>query len=174
MQMLKKVPNKYLASKSNLLPFHQASLIATTLSRLTIRLSRLTKRTLIEMKAFAPDIDWDTFFDGLGVTDIGDPVLESVQYFSNLSHLVTTSEFGDVKFYLKFCVLNSAAKDLTSAFVDEDFNFNQRILRGVEFNEPLWKGILRMKELSVQMERFRSFTGANLSQSSLPFKHPFN
>jgi predicted metalloendopeptidase len=51
--------------------------------------------------------------------------------------------------YLKFCVLNSAAEDLTGAFVDEDFNFNQRIIRGVEVNEPRWKGILRMKELSV-------------------------
>ena len=46
---------------------------------------------------------------------------------------------ADWKAYLRFHVVNSTSPDLSSAFVDENFDFYRKYLRGAKEQQPRWK-----------------------------------
>ncbi len=55
----------------------------------------------------------------------------------------------DFKAYLRWHLIDATASDLSKDFVDEDFNFKERILRGAQQIKPRWKRVIESEDGSI-------------------------
>ncbi|HRE40042.1 MAG TPA: M13 family metallopeptidase [Ignavibacteria bacterium] len=100
------------------------------------------KMSLLEFKSLSPSIDWDLYFNEIGInensfskgTNIGQP-----KYYAFLNDLVNGNNLELWKTYLNWKVLNNYAEYLSSDFVNENFNFFSGYLSGIKEQEPRWK-----------------------------------
>jgi endothelin-converting enzyme/putative endopeptidase len=60
-------------------------------------------------------------------------------YFRVMNEEIAKESLPDWKIYLRWHAVNNAADDLSSAFVNEHFNFYRKTLRGQQQLEPRWK-----------------------------------
>jgi putative endopeptidase len=94
-----------------------------------------------ELAKLMPGFDWDAFFAGAQVPDEKVPAVVVTQpsYFAALDKLIAKTSLDDWKVYLRFHLLNAYAPNLSSAFVNRHFDFNGRVVSGVESLRPRWK-----------------------------------
>lgn len=99
--------------------------------------------TLSELKALAPEFDFDTYFATLGVftADRALSVLNVTEpdFFRALGKLLATTPLEDLKVYLKWHTLQRSASLMGKDLERESFEFWQGYLRGKKTMEPRWK-----------------------------------
>jgi endothelin-converting enzyme/putative endopeptidase len=101
------------------------------------------KMTVADLYKVAPDFDWNAYFAAGGtpafpILNVGWPV-----FFKNVDAQLKSNSLDDWKNYLRFHLANSQAAYLSSAFVDEDFDFYRKYLRGAKELQPRWKRCVR-------------------------------
>ena len=64
------------------------------------------------------------------------------EFFKAVNNLFKSTALDDWKAYLRWNLINATAPYLSKDFVDEDFDFNERILRGTQQNKPRWKRVV--------------------------------
>jgi putative endopeptidase len=96
-----------------------------------------------ELQQLAPAFDWKTYLGGMGVP--GTRVLNVSQpaFARAVSAELKKRPLADWKRYLRWHLANSQAQYLSRAFVEEDFAFNDRVLRGTQELAPRWKRCVR-------------------------------
>ncbi|HYI92200.1 MAG TPA: M13 family metallopeptidase [Bryobacteraceae bacterium] len=92
--------------------------------------------TVDGLKALTPAFDWKRYFDKSGTTSLRNINIANPEFFKILNELITTTTLDDLKTYLTWHLLRVAAPTLPSAFVNEDFDFNQRVLTGAKEMRP--------------------------------------
>jgi len=94
--------------------------------------------SLPEYQKLAPNIDWLSFFDGLGAPvqkmDISQPT-----FITGVGQLVKTVPVSDWRLYFKFQLLDDYAPLLSAQFADLEFDFHDRTLNGVQQPRPRWR-----------------------------------
>ena len=65
--------------------------------------------------------------------------MESPDFFKDLNAQLGSVSLNDWKIYLRFHVANSNAPYLSSAFVNENFDFYRKYLHGAKELQPRWK-----------------------------------
>ena len=95
--------------------------------------------TRAEVKAAVPSLDWDTYLQTLGVGTVTSVNVTEPAFFKELDRLIREESLDKWKTYLRFHVARARAPYLSQVFVDEDFNFNRKTLRGVARDQPRWK-----------------------------------
>lgn len=98
-------------------------------------------RTFEEAKKETPNIDWKKHFELLGATELDQFIMAQPDFFKSLNSTLTAVSIDDWKTYLKWHLINFAAPYLSSDFVNQDFEFYQKILRGTEQLKPRWKRV---------------------------------
>jgi len=68
------------------------------------------------------------------------------EYFKELNRMISDVSLDDWKIYLKWNLARSASNKLNSAFEDESFNFNSKVLRGTEQKDARWKRSIDLVE----------------------------
>ena len=86
-----------------------------------------------------PGIDWERFLADAGIEGQGEFIVRQPDYFTAAATLIADEPLDVWKDYLRFHRLSNMAPYLSQAFVDEDFDFYSRTLRGIEQNRPRWK-----------------------------------
>ncbi|KAJ3314900.1 hypothetical protein HDV04_005321 [Boothiomyces sp. JEL0838] len=97
------------------------------------------KRSLSELKSIAPAINWDVYFNNIGIQNATDIVLHNIEYFEKLSATLAETPLSTLKNYLKAHFISSAAPLLNKELVDIEFEFHSKALQGVKENKPRWK-----------------------------------
>jgi predicted metalloendopeptidase len=97
------------------------------------------RMTIAQMHELAPTFDWPAFFKGIGLTQKADVNVGTPEFFKTFDQQLTSVPVADWQTYLRWHLVNNTAATLPAAFVDEDFNFNRRILQGARENLPRWK-----------------------------------
>jgi putative endopeptidase len=97
------------------------------------------RMSMAQLHELAPGFDWLAFFKGIGVTQKTDVNVGTPDFFKTFDQQLTTVPIADWQTYLRWILINNTAATLSSAFVDEDFNFKSRILQGARENLPRWK-----------------------------------
>jgi Predicted metalloendopeptidase len=96
------------------------------------------KRTLQELQAMAPSIDWKRYLEGLGVTEetfvVGQPSF--IEDFDKIWDDVPLSAWQT---YFSFKFVDAFAPYLSADFVNAQFDFEGRVLNGAQEIEPRWK-----------------------------------
>ena len=97
------------------------------------------RMSIAQVSELAPNFDWPSFFTGVGLRQKADVNVGSPEFFKVLNQQLSTVPIADWQTYLRWHLVNNTAASLSSAFVDEDFNFNRRVLQGATENLPRWK-----------------------------------
>lgn len=130
----------------------ETRLAKSMMSRVEMREAEATYHlmTLTDLKSLTPNFSWDVLFTALNINDeskfanginVGQP-----EYLKEMDRMLVDVSIEDWKNYLKWNVVRGSADGLSSAFSDELFNFNSRILRGIKEQQPRWKVSLNFVE----------------------------
>jgi putative endopeptidase len=105
------------------------------------------KMSVEELQKLAPAFRWNTYFAKIGVVSLvsapgmpsGTLNIVTPDYFHLMSEEIERESLADWKTYLRWHAANDAATDLSAAFVQENFNFYGKTLRGQQELPPRWK-----------------------------------
>ena len=97
------------------------------------------KMTVTDFEKLAPAVRWRNFFMKTGLGSLESLNVVAPDFFRVLNGEVTKENLADWKTYLRWHAVNDAADYLSSPFVQEDFNFYKKTLRGQEQLPPRWK-----------------------------------
>lgn len=91
------------------------------------------------LKALTPGFDWNAYLRVAGLSKLNAFNVTEPEYFKALEKQWRISSLDDIKTYLRWHVTHANAPYLSSAFVNENFNFFSKTLRGVPELRPRWK-----------------------------------
>ena len=106
-------------------------------------LKTYNKMALDNLKTISDSFDWNSYFTDLGVDNLNFVIVGQPKFFTGMSQILDSVPLSDWKIYLKWNLLRDAADDLSSAFVNEQFDFSGNFLNGAKAQQPRWKRILR-------------------------------
>jgi putative endopeptidase len=97
------------------------------------------KMDLAQLRTLMPDFAWENYFHDFGHSNIESVDVAEPDFFKAANGALTSVSLDDWKTYLRWHLVDSAAPALSQPLVDEDFNFNGRILQGTKELLPRWK-----------------------------------
>ena len=100
------------------------------------------KMPVRQLQQLTPDWNWSDYFKDIDVLEPAGVNVQQPEFFKTADQVFKDTSLDDWKAYLRWHLVNDAASELSNDFVNEDFNFNQRILRGTEKIKPRWKRVI--------------------------------
>src|SRR6266513_1646450 len=100
------------------------------------------KMSQADLQKLTPDWNWDDYFKAINLTEPGDINVGQPEFFKAANAMFTKTSIDDWKTYLRWHLIDDAAAELSKDFVNEDFNFNQGVLRGTKEIKPRWKRVV--------------------------------
>lgn len=92
-----------------------------------------------ELEQLSPNFDFKLFFTQVNAPGFSKLNVSVPDFFKAFSSLIKKDSLNDLKDYMTWHYLNASARLLPKAFVDEDFDFYGRTLRGTKQLKPRWK-----------------------------------
>ena len=128
------------ASEANAVMAIETKLAEASMKREDLRdpNARYHRMKVADLKALAPEFEWDTYFKGIGV-NLADLNVGMPDFVKAEGKQLTTTSLDDWKTYLRWHVVNARATALPKKFVEEDFDFRGRTLTGTQELLPRWK-----------------------------------
>jgi putative endopeptidase len=93
-----------------------------------------------------PELNWKQLSEKLMMTGIDSVIVAQPEFFTQVNKLLNTISLDDWKIYLTWNLLNNYADQLSSPFVNQNFEFYGKVLSGVQTLRPRWKRILDEEE----------------------------
>jgi putative endopeptidase len=100
------------------------------------------KMPLRQLQDLTPDWNWSDYFKHLEVLAPGDVNVQQPEFFKTADDVFKSTSMDTWKAYLRWHFINATAAELSNDFVNENFNFNDRILHGTEQIKPRWKRVV--------------------------------
>lgn len=102
---------------------------------------RYNKMDLAKLQETSPEMDWEYYFETLGLGDPGIIIVGQPDFFAEISTMMKEVSTQEWKNYLEWGLLNSSASYLSEDFENQNFAFYGKTLTGKEKNQPLWKRV---------------------------------
>ena len=96
------------------------------------------KVTVDELAKLTPNFDWATFLTEMGI-ELDAVVVAQPSFFEATSDLIANTDLATWQAYLKWQVIDDYAPYLSQEFVNGDFDFYGKTLRGTPEIRPRWK-----------------------------------
>ena len=96
-----------------------------------------------------PNSKWNEALTTIGVHSVDSVIVGQPEFLQELNALVTSENIQTLKDYLSFHLVNDFAPYLSKAFVDANFDFFGRTLRGAQAMRPRWKRVLDVEENAI-------------------------
>jgi putative endopeptidase len=100
------------------------------------------KVTTEELVKFSPSFNWNRYFADLGLGDPGSVNMRQPNFLKEISNILTSTSVDDWKIYLKWCLINETASNLSSDFEKANFDFYGKAMTGTNVMRPRWKRVL--------------------------------
>jgi putative endopeptidase len=124
------------------------------------------KMNQAQVQKLAPEFDWPAYFEESRLTGKGDINVTAPDFFRAANGLLTSVPLAGWKTYLRWHLLSAAAPALPDKFVQEDFNFNGRILTGAKEILPRWKRCVRSTDDAIGMALGEMYVARTFSPQS--------
>jgi predicted metalloendopeptidase len=95
-----------------------------------------------QLQDLTPDWNWSDYFKKINLVEAGDINVHQPEFFRAVNESFKSTPIDDWKAYLRWHLINATAPYLSTDFVNEEFNFNDRILRGTQQIKPRWKRVI--------------------------------
>lgn len=89
-----------------------------------------------ELAKLTPAINWSNFFKGIGVTGLDRVIVTQPKYMKAMNEIMTKSSIEDIKLYLRWTTINTAAGLLTTDLEKANWEFYAKELRGAKKQRP--------------------------------------
>ncbi len=96
-----------------------------------------------------PHFSWKDFFHAIGRADVHNFSLAQPDFFVAADKALASVPVKHWQAYLRWHLINADARYLDKRFVDADFDFHGRTLRGAKQNLPRWKRAIRSADNAV-------------------------
>jgi len=106
------------------------------------------KLAINDLSKLTPGLDWNSTLTQLGVKNEDSILVNHPPFFSEMAKVVGTEPIENLKAYLQWNVLKTAAPHLNQAFVDANFSFNQ-VLSGQKIPTPRWQRMSQLTDGSI-------------------------
>ncbi|MGB0525175.1 MAG: M13 family metallopeptidase [Flammeovirgaceae bacterium] len=100
------------------------------------------KMSVAELSKLAPSIDWKRYLADVGLDNPTEVIVTEPAFLKTYDSLVTSTEIEDLRAYLKFHLINTAAPYMSEKYVMPNFEFYGTYLRGTAAISPRWKRVL--------------------------------
>ena len=100
------------------------------------------KKTTKELVELSPSFNWNRYFVSQGVGDPGEINLNQPQFISEVSAIIKDVPVEDWKVYLRWNLINGMSSYLSEDFVNANFDFYEKAMKGTEQMRPRWKRVL--------------------------------
>jgi putative endopeptidase len=101
------------------------------------------KMSAQELEKLTPSFDWKTYLTKSGLTTVKTLNVTEPKFFKALNSEIQLVPLSDWKAYLRWHAVHARAPYLSAAFVNENFDFFSKTLRGVKELAPRWKRCVR-------------------------------
>jgi endothelin-converting enzyme/putative endopeptidase len=91
------------------------------------------------LEAMTPNFDWGAFLKVVGTESLKTYNVTEPRFFSEFDMQIAERSLDELRTYLRWQYVRGAANFLSSAFVNESFDFNSKTLHGVPQLKPRWK-----------------------------------
>ncbi|MCU1299167.1 MAG: endothelin-converting enzyme [Acidobacteriaceae bacterium] len=92
-----------------------------------------------DLQKLSPSFHWDAYFTKVGIGSVQSLNVAMPDFFKAMNTELDKEDLNSWKTYLRWHLIHANAPYLSSAFVDENFAFYGKTLRGAEQLEPRWK-----------------------------------
>jgi putative endopeptidase len=97
-----------------------------------------------ELAALMPNFNWDGYLAELELADVPDIVVFTTDYLTALDGIIVDTDLDTWKTYLTWSALNQTAGRLTRALDQQNFEFYEKTLSGVEQQREDWRRATRL------------------------------
>jgi putative endopeptidase len=104
------------------------------------------KKKTAELAKLAPSFAWDSYFAGLGAPSFASLNVAEPDFVKAMEAELETRSLDELKTYLAWHVAHQFAPWLSKDFVDENFAFYGKTLRGAQELRPRWKRCVRITD----------------------------
>ena len=91
------------------------------------------------LRATTPAFSWDAYLKVVGLARLDRFNVTEPAFYKELDRQLGANSLDDIKTYLRWHLTRASAPFLSSAFVNENFDFFSKTLRGVQQLKPRWK-----------------------------------
>ena len=99
-----------------------------------------------QLQDLTPDWNWSDYFKKIDLVEPGDINVRQPEFFKAAANSFKSTPIDDWKAYLRWHLINATAPYLSKDFVDEEFDFNERTLRGTQQIKPRWKRVIASED----------------------------
>jgi predicted metalloendopeptidase len=100
------------------------------------------KMTQAELQQLMPDWKWTDYFKEINLIEPGDINVGQPDFFKAANQVFVNTSIDDWKTYLRWNLINAAAPELSTDFVNENFKFFGTTLTGAKQIKPRWKRVV--------------------------------
>ena len=97
------------------------------------------KMSRLQMQRLTPSFDWNSYLLASGVSNVKAVNVTQPAFFQALEKQIQSNSLDNWKAYLRWHAVHAEAPYLSSKFVNENFDFFARTLRGVQQLPARWK-----------------------------------
>jgi len=97
------------------------------------------KMASADLEKLSPDFRWNVYFTKVGLGSLSSLNVAVPNFFKNLDQELNKENLADWKTYLRWHLVHADAPYLSAPFVNENFAFYGKTLRGQEQLAPRWK-----------------------------------
>jgi putative endopeptidase len=92
-----------------------------------------------KLQALTPSFDWKSYLAGVGLAGNDRYNISQPKFFQTLDFQLRMRKLDEIQTYLRWHVAHVSAAFLSKPFVDENFDYYRKTLRGVTQVAPLWQ-----------------------------------
>ncbi len=107
------------------------------------------KMPVKQLQGLTPDWNWNDYFRALDLLAPQNVNVHQPEFFKTADQVFKDTPMDDWKAYLRWHLIDATAPDLSKDFVDENFNFHDRTLRGAQQIKPRWKRVITSEDEAV-------------------------
>ena len=97
------------------------------------------KMSRAELQALTPSFKWDDYFTALHGQPGKQINVSQPAFYRELENQFKSAPLPELQAYLRWHIVHAKARFLSSTFVNADFDFFSKYLRGVQVLQPRWK-----------------------------------
>lgn len=126
----------------------ETKLAQAALDRGTLRdpKNRDHRMSLPQLLNLAPNLNFDRFFAAAGVSPLTEVNVIGPDFFRQLNDVIQLFSVEDWRTYLRWHTIHASASNLSQPFVEEDFNFFNKTLSGINELQPRWKRCVHLTD----------------------------
>ncbi|MES1261321.1 MAG: M13 family metallopeptidase [Acidobacteriota bacterium] len=121
------------------------------------------KMKLVDLQELTPSFRWNIYLAALGAPGGGPVNVSQPGFYRELENQLKSNSLPDLKTYLRWHAVHAQARYLSSRFVQADFDFYSKYLRGVPAMQPRWKRCVQLVDRTLGEALGQIFVGKTFS-----------